>query len=253
MTEVKNNTPKETDLFLKNSAKADDTSIPGTPATNDRTIDFDLSEIEYETDEEITFGEPPIQGDDNPGESHSTTPPNITEQIGLIAGKLDLLKQEFNEKLKYDHHKDTIIDNLHSELQEYKNETFRKHFQTMIMDVIKIIDDIRKLSRFYREQESLNSDPDKMLKLIESIPADLEDSFYWQGVKPYIVDSDHFDPTQQKVLKKIETTDKIKDKMIAERLFPGYEWDGRVIRPEMVNVYLYVENSPEINFRSTDE
>ncbi len=49
------------------------------------------------------------------------------------------------------------------------------------------------------------------------------------------------------------TADKAKDKMIAERLFPGYEWDGRVIRPEMVNVYLYVEDSQDINFRSTDE
>ncbi len=123
----------------------------------------------------------------------------------------------------------------------------------MIMDVIKIIDDIRKLSRFYRTQKALSSDPDKLLKLIESIPSDLEDSFYWQGVKPYMVDSDRFDPTQQKVLKKIETAEKAKDKMIAERLFPGYEWDGRVIRPEMVNVYLYVEDSQDINFRSTDE
>ncbi|MDM8543530.1 nucleotide exchange factor GrpE [Desulfococcaceae bacterium HSG9] len=265
-----NNIPKETDLILQNN-KEKDPVIPIKPAHDDQSGNFDLPEIQFETDEEITFGDPPVNANnnhsdsrgsnfkdvedvnDNQSDSRSANFKDIEEHINLISGKLDSLQQEFNEKLKYDQHKDSIIDNLHNELQEYKNETFRKHVQTMIMDVIKIIDDIRKLSKFYRTHESLNSDPDKMLKLIESIPADLEDSFYWQGVKPYTVDGDSFDPTQQKVLKKIETGDKTKDKIIAERLFPGYEWDGRVIRPEMVNVYLYVEDLQEINFRSTDE
>jgi len=247
-----NNIPKETDLILKNHNE-EEPVISNKPATDAQADNFDLSAIQFETDEEITFGDSPGQANDNQSDSRGTNIKEIEEHINLISGKLDSLQQGFNQKLKYDQHKDSIIDNLHNELQEYKNETFRKHVQNMIMDVIKIIDDIRKLSKFYRAQESLNSDPDKMLKLIESIPADLEDSFYWQGVKPYMVDSDCFDPTQQKVLKKIETGDKTKDKMIAERLFPGYEWDGRVIRPEMVNVYLYVENSQKINFRSTDE
>ncbi len=247
------NIPKETNLILGNHIKEDDTGIPSKPKANKRLVDLDLSEIQYETDEEITFGDTPIQANEKLDDSNCATFKDIEGQMSLIYSKLDLLEQEFNEKLKFDQHKESIIDNLHSELQEYKNETFRKHFQTMIMDVIKIIDDIRKLSRFYRSQESLNGDPDKWLKLIESIPADLEDSFYWQGVKPYITDRDRFDPTRQKVLKKIETADKTKNKMVAERLFPGYEWDGRVIRPEMVNVYLYVEDSQEIKFRSTDE
>jgi len=248
-----NNIPKEINLILKNHIEEEDTGLPSKPKTNDRTIDLDLSEIQYETNEEITFGDSPIQANDNQSDNSCTSLRDIGGQMNLISGKLDLLEQDFNQKLKYDLHKDSIIDNLHTELQEYKNETFRKHFQTMIMDVIKIIDDIRKLSRFYRAQESINSDPDKLLKLIESIPGDLEDSFYWQGVKPYMSGSDHFDPTRQKVLNKIETADINQDKMIAERLFPGYEWDGRVIRPEMVNVYLYVADSQEINFRSTDE
>jgi len=247
-----NNIPKEIKLILENHIE-EDTGIPNKPKTNDRSIDLDLSEIQYETDEEIIFGDTPIEANDNQGDNSCTSLKDIEGQMNLISGKLDLLEQDFNQKLKYDQHKDSIIDNLHTELQEYKNDTFRKHFQNMIMDVVKIIDDIRKLSRFYRAHESINRDPDKLLKLIESIPADLEDSFYWQGVKPYKSDNDRFDPTRQKVLKKIETDDKTKDKTIAERLFPGYEWDGRVIRPEMVNVYLYVEDSQEINFRSTDE
>ena len=248
-----NNIPKETNLILKNHIEEENTGISSKPEANERSIDLDLSEIQYETDEEITFGDPPIKANDNQDDNSHTSLRDIEGQMNLISGKLDLLEQDFNQKLKYDRHKDSIIDNLHTELQEYKNDTFRKHFQTMIMDVVKIIDDIRKLSRFYRAQESINNDPNKLLKLIESIPGDLEDSFYWQGVKPYKSDSDRFDPTRQKVLKKIETADKTKDKLIAERLFPGYEWDGRVIRPEMVNVYLYVADSQEINSRSTDE
>lgn len=248
-----NNIPKEANRILKNHIEDEDESASIKPLTKDRSINFDLSAIEFETDEEITFGDDPAPEEKKQVNKRNTTLGDIEGGMKLISGKLDSLQNEFNEKLKYDQHKDDIIDNLHTELQEYKNETFKKHFQTMIMDVIKIIDDIRKLSRFYRSQESSCCDPDKLLKLIESIPADLEDSFYWQGVKPYMSENDRFDPTRQKVLKKIETTDKSKDKMIAERLFPGYEWDGRVIRPEMVNVYLYVKESNDISFRSSDD
>jgi molecular chaperone GrpE (heat shock protein) len=160
---------------------------------------------------------------------------------GLQAG-MDHLVGEFQAKLKYDAHKERIIDTLHQELQEYKNDIVKKHLMSVLMDVIKVIDDIRKWLRHYRSLDSEVRDPVKIFKFLETIPSDLEDIFYWQGVKSFICPGDGFDPTRQRAAKKVATADPEKDKRVAESLRCGYEWEGKVIRPEMVAVYDFKGN-----------
>ncbi|MBN1931090.1 MAG: nucleotide exchange factor GrpE [Desulfobacterales bacterium] len=197
-----------------------------------------------------------IQGDDailNPDErlqeietkeGLAASTKEVTKPIILkmeqIQEQLSSLQREFQSKLKYDAHKDKIIDQLHQELQEYKKDIVKKYLKSFIMDVIKIIDDIRKLVEHYRSKEASAIDLEKLLKVFENIPSDLEDLFYWQGVKPFTCNKATFDPGCQRVMKTIETADKSKDKTVAESLRPGYEWDGKVIRPEMVAVYSYI-------------
>jgi molecular chaperone GrpE (heat shock protein) len=152
------------------------------------------------------------------------------------------LNQEFQSKLKYDAHKEKVIDALHKELQDYKNDIIKKQMLSVFMDVIKVIDDIRKWTRHYRSQESASRDPLKLFKFIESIPSDLEDIFYWQGVKSFVGEGPTFDPTRQRVSRKIETSIQAQDHTVAESLRPGYEWEGKIIRPEMVALYCYKES-----------
>jgi molecular chaperone GrpE len=109
----------------------------------------------------------------------------------------------------------------------------------MILDLINIIDDLRKLSKHHREKGALDNDFEKLLGQLELIPSDLEDIFKNHGITPFTCSGDNFDPKRQKVLKKVETMDKASDKTIAKSLRPGYEWDGWVIRPEMVEACIY--------------
>jgi molecular chaperone GrpE (heat shock protein) len=173
----------------------------------------------------------------------------MESRIDNIAVQLAQIQNEFKEQQQHVRIKDEIIDNLYKDLQEFKNETVKKHYQSTIMDIIKIIDDIRRLTNYYHSEKPSESDPAKLLKHLEGIPSDLEDLLYWQEVKPFTCSGQKFDPRRQRVLKKIETPEKSKDKTVAESLLPGYEWEGRIIRPEMVTVYLYtamhIEN--EIN------
>jgi len=46
--------------------------------------------------------------------------------LDLLVTKLYTLQAEFQSKLKYDQHKDKIIDDLHRELQEYKSDLINK-------------------------------------------------------------------------------------------------------------------------------
>ncbi len=177
----------------------------------------------------------------------------LTEKLEGIEGQLAQLRQEFQGKLKYDAHKDKIIDNLHKELQEYKKDVIKKHMQSIVMDMIKIIDNIRRLTEHYNAQDPSESDPQKLLNLLEGVPSDLEDLFYYQGITPYTCNASAFDPSRQRLLKTVQTADKSLDKTVAESLRPGYEWDDKILRPEMVAVYVYDAASENSNTEQSDE
>ena len=44
-----------------------------------------------------------------------------------------------------------------------------------------------------------------------------------------------------------------KDKKIAESLRPGYEWEGRIIRPEIIVAYVYREAEEQAERSESDD
>jgi molecular chaperone GrpE (heat shock protein) len=178
---------------------------------------------------------------------------DFSSKLDNISYQLDALQEEFLNKLKNDAHKDKLIDSLHQELQSYKSDLIKKHVQSMVVDVIKIIDDIRKLSEHYQSMNPKDLKPSKLLYLLKRIPDDLEDIFFYQGVKPFTCSGNEFDATRQRVLKRIITSDASLDNKVAESLKSGYEWGNRVIRPEIVAVYLYQKLSEEHEMGIYDE
>jgi molecular chaperone GrpE (heat shock protein) len=180
-------------------------------------------------------------------------PGDLQHQIGAIQAQLMQLKEEFTGKIKYDAHKDQVIDKLHQELQEYKQDIVKKHILSIVLDVVKVADDIRKWLAYFRSLDVSQRDPVKLFRYLEAIPSDLEDIFYWQGVKPYTNREGVFNPAKQRAIKKIPTDDILKDKTIAKSLRPGYEWEDKVIRQEMVAVYVYEDETESGDTRSIDE
>lgn len=176
-----------------------------------------------------------------PEEAPPAPGPDSFETIHL---RLEELVQAFDAKLKYDAHKNKIIDDLHLSLQQHRDGLLKKYLHRIVMDVIKIVDDMRKLTAHYNQQLHSEETSTKLLKYIENIASDLEDLFSWEGVTPFTCDGNTVDPSRQRILGKIQTDDPEKDKTVAERLRPGYEWDGKIIRPEMISVYVYQPNSP---------
>lgn len=177
----------------------------------------------------------------------------LLREIERLHDKLAVLEEEFAGKLKYDAHKDKIIDKLHQELQEYKEDIVKKHILSVVLDVVKVADDIRKWLAYFRSLDVSQRDPVKLFRYLEAIPSDLEDIFYWQGVKPFTSGDGTFNPARQRALKKIPTDDPAKDKAIAKSLRPGYEWEDKVIRQEMVAVYVYEVDSESVDTRDIDE
>ncbi|MBL0716689.1 MAG: nucleotide exchange factor GrpE [Desulfosarcina sp.] len=160
-------------------------------------------------------------------------------KLESIEEQIKQLSDEFSSKLKYDAHKEKIIDHLHQELQQYKNNIIKKQSLNIIMDLIKVIDGIRKFSAYYKSKDLSSVAPKKLLDFIEGISSDIEDIFSLQDVNPFICDNDSFDPSRQKIIQKIITKDKAQDKIVARTLYPGYECEGKVIRQEMVQILIW--------------
>ena len=159
------------------------------------------------------------------------------ETLNLLTSKLEKLQADFQSKLKYDQHKETIIDRLHNELQEHKHDLIKKLVQPMIMDVIHTIDDFQKLINYYQLETDI--DPLKLLSVMATIPDDLDYLLYRQGVEPFQCSEPIFNPARQRIVKTVRTDDPSKDKMIAKSLRQGYEWENTILRPEKVEVYIY--------------
>jgi molecular chaperone GrpE (heat shock protein) len=168
---------------------------------------------------------------------------SVSKRLDTLEDLLGLLAKDFETKLKYDEHKEKIIDMLHRELQEYKQDLLKKLVLSFVLDTIKLADDIRKWIAHFKALDPSQRDPIKLFRYLEAIPSDLEDIFHWQGVKPFSSTEGEFDPARQRALKRIPTEDADLDKTIAHSIRPGYEWEGKVIRQEMVAVYIHSDAS----------
>jgi len=160
-------------------------------------------------------------------------------KLESLEKQIEQLSNEFTSKLKYDAHKEKIIDDLHHELQQYKNDIIKKQSMAIILDMIKVVDGIRKFSAYHKDKKPSDSEFGKLLDFIESIPSDIEDVFSLQGVNTFTCNNEVIDPARQKIVKKTATTDKSKDKMVTGTISHGYECDDKVIRPEMVQILTY--------------
>ncbi len=176
---------------------------------------------------------------DRLNEKLSLLPELITD---LIDGQKKL-KDEFSQKFKYDQHKESIIDRLHQELQIYKEDIYKKLVKSIAMDIILVYDDMTKMVSYYTSQENADMDPRKVIKQLDGFRSDLEEVLYRQGIEPYRKSDEAFDPTRQKVGKRIITNETGLHKTIAKSIKAGFEWDGDVLRPEIVAVNAYEDTT----------
>lgn len=180
----------------------------------------------------------------------------IDRKLDSIGKQLAELRKEFQYKIKNDAQKDRIIDNLHQELQLYKSNHLKKYLLPIIMDIIQFIDGLRKLIQYLALDRSDGNDAQKsikLFKLLKSIPSDLEDICSKQGISPFKCNERFFDPSRQRILKTISMENPEKDKTVAESLRPGYVWDGELIRPELVSVYIYKVPEDGIEMGNADD
>ncbi|MCL2073557.1 MAG: nucleotide exchange factor GrpE [Marinilabiliaceae bacterium] len=179
-------------------------------------------------------------------EEPNEEPPSANNvELSELKEMLSDLSKQFEQKLKYDKHKEGIIDKLHAENQEYKNDLLKKFLSPFIHKVILLIDDYTTLYKKHSETDISEINVPKLLKLFGSFSEDLEALLNDNGVEAFMVEGENIDFLKQKIVETVATDLAEKDKTVCRRIKKGFMMDGKIIRPEHISCYKY-ENQ-EIN------
>lgn len=163
------------------------------------------------------------------------------ETVGTkLLKQVSELKDLFNQKIANDEYKDQLFDKMHAELVKYQQGSVNKMVDDMAMDVILLSDNTKQTINKYRDREPSEENYTKLLNQFQGIADELEDILFRQGIEPYTVEDDEFDPKKQRVIGKVTTDQEELNNKVASKGAIGYEKDsGQVLRRENVKIYKY--------------
>ncbi len=151
-----------------------------------------------------------------------------------LHGKLDRLQTVFEREIRAEATREKVVDRLHAELQEYKQDLLLNVLRPVFVDLIQLHDDIGKIAG---PAGSGDGEARRLLDLMRGFQQGIEDILYRQGVEPFVNDGDSFDPRRQRAVATLPTEDPAANKTIAARHRKGFRAGEKVIRPEVVSVY----------------
>jgi molecular chaperone GrpE len=159
----------------------------------------------------------------------------VRRAIDRLGERLDQrlagLQAQFDREVRAEAGRERVVDRLHAELQEYKQDLLLKVQRPIFIDLIQLHDDVGKMA------EAQGEGGEAVRGMLESIQTAVEDVLYRQGVEPFRAEGDAFDPRRQRAVTTTPTDDPALARTIAQRLRPGFQAGDRIIRPEMVTVY----------------
>jgi molecular chaperone GrpE len=170
---------------------------------------------------------------------------SLLENSETLLEQVSALNKKFDQKIKTDMHKAEMFDNMHKELTQYKNGLITQIINNILIDIIQIIDINDKNISLFENQDCSEENYEKIIRILKGVSEDLTDVLYRQSVEPYTLDE--IDVKRQKILQVIPTNDISLDRTIAKKIVPGYEKDGKIIRPERISIYKYKESEENPN------
>ena len=162
----------------------------------------------------------------------------IMEILLAMDGKIEQMNQLFVRKIQHTAHEEKIVDQMHAELQRYKEDMYSQLVRPVLLDIIEIRDSIIRMSNnFALKPEGEQNVP---LKTFSGYAFDIQDILEKNSITIYdSKDGDDFNALKQRAIKKVSTPVEQLHGKIAESLSSGYDYMGRTISPEKIAVYIY--------------
>jgi len=154
-----------------------------------------------------------------------------------LEDRLDSLRMLFEREQRAEAARERVVDRLHAELQDYKQDLLLKVQRPIFIDLIQLHDDIGKMIEARPTDEAGSHGVGDLRGILESIQTAIEDILYRQGVEPFVREGNDFDPRRQRAVSAVPTAEPAMSKTVAARLRRGFQAGEKVIRPEIVTVY----------------
>lgn len=229
------------------NVESDDTTVKD--ETVDTTVVTEESPIIDDTIAEETASEteekPEVKEETTCENDNKTQEPpeadkldNILEAQKAISEQIAALEQLFNSRIMHTDHEEKIVDQMHKELQKYKEDMYAQLVRPILMDVIEVRDSIMRIGATYLAKPE--GERDIPNKTFSDYAYDLQDILEKNAVELYRSNvGDDFTPIKQRVIKKVPTQDNALHGKVAESLSCGYSYNGKTISAEKITVYVY--------------
>lgn len=196
-----------------------------------------------EVTEEVTESEETVEEETQPDKLDK-----VLESQQQLLEQLEDLNTLFNARIMHTEHEEKILDQMHKELQKYKEDMYAQLVRPILLDVIEVRDSIMRISATYlAKPEDEQNIPNK---IFSDYAFDLQDILQKNSVEIYRSKTgDDFTPIKQRVIKKVSTAEETLHGKVAESLSCGYSYNGRTISAEKITVY-YFEKTVEENKNS---
>jgi len=206
-------------------------------AEGEADIAFVVPAAAYDTI--ATDDELPLQ--DQPGfEVESVANAATAEALSALGDalhrKLDVLHTLFEREIRAEATREKVVDRLHAELQQYKQDLLLNVLRPVFVDLIQLHDDIGKI---VESRQEIDGESGQLVELMRGFQQGIEDILYRQGVEPFLNEGEAFDPRRQRAIATAPTEDPAANKTIAARHRKGYRAGEKIIRPEIVSVYAF--------------
>ncbi|MEA2560971.1 MAG: molecular chaperone GrpE [Acidobacteriota bacterium] len=180
---------------------------------------------------------PPVVSQDAPAPDVDVSIALTKLQETVKGGFADLLEQ-LRDKLIYDRFKEEQIARLHEELQSYKSDLISKPARQLLQGLIRLHDDLGKMAAALRQKPVEELTPERFFQQFAGFQDDLELLLGQNGVEPFQISGDVFDPRRQTTIRMVPADDPARVGQIAERLRPGFEQGEALLQKERVAVYV---------------
>ncbi len=158
--------------------------------------------------------------------------------LHLLLAEMQHLREDFDTKVKYDESKERLIDSLHRELQAYREGLHFKILRPLFIDLIAMYDDLGKLIDAMLSKTPATTSS-QALQSMESFQETIEEILRRNGANAFTVEENTFVASKQRILRVVDTADPAQDKQVVRRVRKGFEYEGRILGPEVVEMHKY--------------
>lgn len=187
--------------------------------------------------EEMQVEHTSVKKAEREGEESVEVLEKISRRIQATHNAVEELATLFQNRLSYDANQEKVIDQMHAELQRYKNDLFGTLIRPILVDIIEVVDSIRKTGEAFAATGEAEG---KAAAIITDYIEDLHNLLASYNVEVYkSTPGDSYTPIKQRIVSYVTTGEVALNGKLVESLGFGYLHNGKVIWAEKVKVYKY--------------